>query len=64
MEINRGRHCVFDIKIHLVFIPKYRKNIFTPRVLEQLEIIFKETCQKLEAELIEFKARAITFTYW
>lgn len=58
MEINRGRHCVFDIKIHLVFIPKYRKNIFTPRVLEQLEIIFKETCQKLEAELIEFNGES------
>lgn len=58
MEINRGRHCVFDLKTHLVFIPKYRKNVFTPRVLRSLEEIFRETCSKLESDLIEFNGEA------
>ncbi len=58
MEINTGRHCVFELKVHLVFIPKYRRDVFTSRVLNQLQVIFKDTCLKLESELIEFNGES------
>jgi putative transposase len=53
-EINTGRHCVFDLKVHLVFLPKYRRKVFTPRVLEYLDDIFKSICENFESKLVEF----------
>lgn len=54
IEIRTGRHCVFNLKVHLVFLPKYRKGVFTPRVLNYLEGIFKTICLDFESELVEF----------
>ena len=53
-EIHTGRHCVFNLKIHLVFLPKYRRNVFTPRVLDYLKNIFESVCTDFESELAEF----------
>ncbi|MFI3187348.1 MAG: IS200/IS605 family transposase [Methylococcaceae bacterium] len=53
-DIRRGRHCVFNLHAHLVFVTKYRRGVFTKEVLEDLRGIFKETCQDFDAELVEF----------
>jgi len=53
-HIRTGRHCVFNLHAHLVFVTKYRRNVFTKKSLNVLAIIFEETCQKLEASLVEF----------
>jgi putative transposase len=53
-EIHRGRHCVFILKAHLVFLPKYRRNVFTPRVLNYLKEIMSSVCSDFEATLEEF----------
>lgn len=53
-DIRHGRHCVFNLHIHLVFITKYRRSVFTKEVLEDLKEIFASVCQDFEAELVEF----------
>ncbi len=53
-EIRSGRHCTFMIHVHLVFVAKYRKNIFNQVILEDMKSIFEHVCGKFEAELIEF----------
>lgn len=53
-EIHNGRHCVFNLKVHLVFVPKYRRKVFTPRVLDYLNGIFNSICNRLGCELVEF----------
>jgi putative transposase len=53
-EIRTGRHCVFLLHVHLVFVTKYRKNIFKKEHLEYLQGIFSKVCRDFEAELIEF----------
>ena len=53
-EIRTGRHCVFNLHIHLVFVTKYRSDVFSDRVLSDLEEIFKSVCLDFEAELVEF----------
>ena len=53
-DIRRGRHCVFNMHVHLVFVTKYRREVFTKAILEELRILFTKTCIDLEAELIEF----------
>ena len=37
-SIRTGRHCVFELNVHLVFVTKYRKSIFTAPHLELREL--------------------------
>lgn len=39
--------------VHLVFVAKYRRNIFTGRVMHDLKIIFLKVCKDFESELVE-----------
>lgn len=54
MTIRTGRHCVFMLHAHLIFITKYRGEVFNEVALQRLEAIFKEICRAFEAELTEF----------
>jgi putative transposase len=53
-EMRTGRHCIFRMHVHLVFVTKYRRGVFTKRVLEDLRLIFADVCADFEAELVEF----------
>lgn len=53
-DIRHGRHCVFVMHAHLVFVAKYRKTVFTKPILEDLRDIFSKVCTDFEAELVEF----------
>ena len=53
-QIRSGRHCVFNMHVHLVFVTKYRKDVFTKPMLDAMEGMFKKVCLDFEAELIEF----------
>ena len=53
-DIRHGRHCVFQMHVHLVFVTKYRREIFTKEVLGDLQGIFSAGCNDFEAELVEF----------
>lgn len=52
--IRSGRHCVFNMHVHLVFITKYRRAIFKKAMLESMRMIFTLICERFEAELVEF----------
>ncbi len=53
-DIRTGRHCVFLLHAHLVFVTKYRYGVFTKIILDGLKEIFASVCRDFEAELIEF----------
>ena len=53
-DIRRGRHCVFNMHVHLVFVTKYRRDVFTKAILNDLQEIFASVCADFEAELVEF----------
>ena len=53
-EIRTGRHCVFNIHIHLVFVTKCRRKVFTSNILDEMKNVFEKVCEDFEAELIEF----------
>jgi putative transposase len=54
IDIRHGRHCVFNMHVHLVFVTKYRRAVFTQAVLNELREIFASVCEDFEAELVEF----------
>ncbi|MDK2750224.1 MAG: IS200/IS605 family transposase, partial [Halomonas meridiana] len=52
--IRTGRHCVFKLHAHLVFVTRYRGKVFTGAHLNSLELLFDRVCRDFEAELQEF----------
>ncbi len=40
--------------VHLVFVTKYRRNVFTKPILEEMRAIFEKVCKDFEAVLAEF----------
>lgn len=53
-ELRHGRTCVFALHIHLVFVTKYRRKVFTQQVMRELKLIFGSVCDDFEATLVEF----------
>ena len=53
-ELRHGRHCVFAMHVHLVFVTMYRRGVFTKEILEDLHEIFASVCHDFEATLVEF----------
>ena len=53
-NIRTGRHCVFAMHVHLVFVTKFRRGVFTKQILDDLFLIFSDVCKKFEGELVEF----------
>ncbi|TYB94996.1 IS200/IS605 family transposase [Micromonospora sp. WP24] len=53
-DIRTGRHCVFAMHAHLVFVTKFRHEVFTDRHLARMEAIMRDVCRDFEAELVEF----------
>ncbi|MFG2076825.1 IS200/IS605 family transposase [Nonomuraea maritima] len=53
-DIRTGRHCVFALHAHLVFVTKFRHPVFTARHLERMEEIMRDVCLDFETELAEF----------
>ena len=54
ISIRTGRHVVFSLHAHLVFVTKYRHDVFTKTMLARMRVIFSDTCQKFESTLEEF----------
>jgi putative transposase len=57
-EIRTGRNCVFAMRVHLVFVSKYRKKIFIKEHLDYLKSLFESICKDFESELTEFNGEA------
>jgi putative transposase len=53
-EWRTGRGCVFKNNLHLVFVTKYRRNVFTQEMLARIKELFAQTCMQMDVELIEF----------
>ncbi len=51
MGIRRTKHAVYDLKYHLVWIPKYRKNILDREVSEYLKVIFSKIAEEYEFKI-------------
>jgi len=52
-NIRTGRHCIFNMHVHLVFVTKYRRKVFEKYHIEPLRDIFENICKKFESTLEE-----------
>ncbi|MEV0144449.1 MULTISPECIES: IS200/IS605 family transposase [unclassified Nonomuraea] len=53
-DIRTGRHCLFVLHAHLVFVTKFRHPVFTDAHLTRLEEIMRAVCADFETDLAEF----------
>lgn len=53
VDYRTGRHCVFAMHVHLVFVLKYRRKVLTGRVLEALRESFDIIAAKFDAVVRE-----------
>jgi putative transposase len=51
MAIKRAKHAVYDIKYHLVWIPKYRKHILTKQLKHRVEELFRAIAEQYDFEI-------------
>ena len=49
--IKRTRHAVYDLKYHIVWIPKYRKLVLKGGLARRLEEVFQEIAERYEFEI-------------
>ncbi len=47
-------HAVFSIKLHIVFVTKYRRKTLTPELLSYLKVAFEECLAAWRCKLLEF----------
>ena len=49
--VKRTSHAVYDLKYHLVWVPKYRNMILKGRIAERLKEIFQGIAERYEFEI-------------
>jgi putative transposase len=57
-DLRKGRHSVTDLKIHLVCVTKYRREIFTSEGLACIESSFRTVARKMGFCVLEFNGEA------
>ena len=49
--IKRTSHAVYDLKYHMVWVPKYRKMILRGELAKMLKVTFQEISERYEFEI-------------
>jgi putative transposase len=65
-DIRHGRHCVFKMHVHLVFVAKYRRKVFDGDAIERLRRMFGRVCADFEATLAQMDTAKMTMciSWW
>lgn len=51
--LRTKRRVVYSLQLHLVFVTKYRKNVFTDKMYERLHFHFERVCNDFDCMLVE-----------
>ena len=54
-DLRRGRHVIYNLHVHLVFVAKYRRKVFTKEILDDMRGILESVCTDFEVQLVEFE---------
>ncbi len=57
-EHRRNAHSVFLLHVHLVFVTKYRRKVFTKAILDEMRSVFERVCLEQGVQLTEFDGEA------
>ena len=52
-ELRTRRHVVHHLHLHLVFVTKYRRKVFSEKMYQRLEFHFERVCSDFGCRLVE-----------
>ncbi len=52
MEYGTGRHVIYMLHVHWVFVTTYRRDVLSELAIRDLQHIFGKVCRNFEAELV------------
>jgi putative transposase len=52
-DLRIGRHVVYNLHVHLVFVAKYRRKVFDAAAIDRLRELFAKVCVDFESQLVE-----------
>jgi putative transposase len=52
-ELRTKRHVVHHLHLHLVFVTKYRRKVFTEKMYQRLQFHFERVCSDFGCKLVE-----------
>ena len=55
---RRNSHSKYDLKVHLIWIPKYRKRVLSGKVAERTRDLLRQICMEHEVHIISGKVAA------
>ena len=50
---RKAAHSVYDLKVHLVWITKYRYKVLTREVGERIRELLRQTCDAQDIEILQ-----------
>lgn len=57
-HLRSGSHVVFRIHLHIVFVTKYRRKVFTQPMLDAMKPVFERVLDANQCELTDFNGEA------
>lgn len=57
-QLRKERYSVSALRVHLVFVTKYRRSVLTAESLAVIEASFKQVAQKMDCKVEEFNGEA------
>lgn len=61
MELRKGRHVVYNMHAHIIFVTKYRGKVLSDAILTEMEVMMRSICQKNDVVLAEFNGESYSF---
>ncbi len=55
MKYKSNHNVVYSCKYHVVWCPKYRRNVLTDEIAERLKELIQETARGINADIIEME---------
>ena len=63
-DIRTGRHCIFAMHVHLIFLTKCRRKVFDGNAIDRLRDHFARICDDFEATLKEMNGEVDRVHLW
>ena len=63
-DLNKLSHTTWNCKYHIVFAPKYRRQVFYRENRVEIGKILRKLCEWKGVEIIEAEVRTISICYY
>lgn len=57
-QSRKGSHSVFSVRLHFVFVTRYRRKVINAAILQRMQEMFMQVCKTMDCELLEFSGEA------